>query len=83
MSNMASSQCAPGLGMGVATVVQTRMNPESSARISCERPLDSEVADRIEAALSDPAIEALLIEFHCRPGNARRARSTRSWPTTR
>jgi len=32
----------------------------------CERPLDSEVADRIEAALSDPAINGLLIEFHCR-----------------
>jgi len=37
----------------------------------CERPLDSEVADRIEAALSDPAINGLLIEFHCRPETER------------
>ena len=47
------------------------MNPESSARISCERPLDSEVADRIEAALSDPAIDALYIEFRSRPETER------------
>jgi 3-hydroxyacyl-CoA dehydrogenase/enoyl-CoA hydratase/3-hydroxybutyryl-CoA epimerase len=43
------------------------MNPESSARIQCERPLDSKFVDRIEAALSDPAINSLLIEFQCRP----------------
>jgi 3-hydroxyacyl-CoA dehydrogenase / enoyl-CoA hydratase / 3-hydroxybutyryl-CoA epimerase len=47
------------------------MNLESSARISCERPLDSEVADRIEAALSDPAIHALYIEFRSRPETER------------
>jgi len=42
------------------------MNPGSSIRISCDRPLDSAFADRIEAALADPAIRTLLIEFHCR-----------------
>ncbi len=46
------------------------MNPGSNARILCERPLDSKVADRIEAALSDPAIDALFIEFHSRPETA-------------
>jgi 3-hydroxyacyl-CoA dehydrogenase/enoyl-CoA hydratase/3-hydroxybutyryl-CoA epimerase len=43
------------------------MKPESHARIFCQRPLDSQVADRIEAALSDPATTALFIEFHSRP----------------
>jgi 3-hydroxyacyl-CoA dehydrogenase / enoyl-CoA hydratase / 3-hydroxybutyryl-CoA epimerase len=47
------------------------MNPERSARISCERPLDSEFADHVEAALSDPAIDALFIEFHSRPETER------------
>ena len=42
------------------------MNPGSSTRISCERPLDSAFADRIESALADPAIMTLLIEFRCR-----------------
>jgi len=46
------------------------MNPESNARILCERPLDSKVADRIEAALADPAVGALFIEFHSRPETA-------------
>jgi 3-hydroxyacyl-CoA dehydrogenase/enoyl-CoA hydratase/3-hydroxybutyryl-CoA epimerase len=43
------------------------MNPDRIARISCERPLESKVVDLIEAALSDPAIDVLLIEFHSRP----------------
>jgi 3-hydroxyacyl-CoA dehydrogenase/enoyl-CoA hydratase/3-hydroxybutyryl-CoA epimerase len=47
------------------------MNPENNARILCERPLHSEVADRIEAALSDPAVHALLIEFRTRPETER------------
>jgi 3-hydroxyacyl-CoA dehydrogenase / enoyl-CoA hydratase / 3-hydroxybutyryl-CoA epimerase len=41
------------------------MNPGSYSRISCDRPLDSAFADRLEVALSDPAIDGLLIEFHC------------------
>jgi 3-hydroxyacyl-CoA dehydrogenase / enoyl-CoA hydratase / 3-hydroxybutyryl-CoA epimerase len=41
------------------------MNPGSYTRIPCHRPLDPAFADRLEAALSDPAIDALLIEFHC------------------
>jgi 3-hydroxyacyl-CoA dehydrogenase/enoyl-CoA hydratase/3-hydroxybutyryl-CoA epimerase len=41
------------------------MNPGSYTRISCDRPLDSAFADRLEVALSDPAIDTLLIEFHC------------------
>jgi 3-hydroxyacyl-CoA dehydrogenase / enoyl-CoA hydratase / 3-hydroxybutyryl-CoA epimerase len=44
------------------------MKPERHARIFCQRPLDSQVADGIEAALSDPATTALFIEFHSRPG---------------
>jgi 3-hydroxyacyl-CoA dehydrogenase / enoyl-CoA hydratase / 3-hydroxybutyryl-CoA epimerase len=44
------------------------MKPESHVRIFCPSPLDSQIADRIEAALSDPAITALFIEFHTRPG---------------
>jgi 3-hydroxyacyl-CoA dehydrogenase/enoyl-CoA hydratase/3-hydroxybutyryl-CoA epimerase len=44
------------------------MKPQSHARIFCQRPLDSQVADRIEAALSDPVTTALFIEFHSRPG---------------
>ena len=47
------------------------MNPESSAHISIDRPLDSEVADLIEAALSDPAIDVLLLEFRSRPETER------------
>ncbi len=43
------------------------MNPESSAHILIDRPLDGAVADLIERALSDPAIDALLLEFRCRP----------------
>src|ERR1700730_480509 len=42
------------------------MNPGSYARISCDRPLNALFAGRIEAALTDPGISALLIEFHCR-----------------
>ncbi len=41
------------------------MNPNRTARISCQRPLESKVADQIEAALSDPEIDLLLIEFDC------------------
>jgi 3-hydroxyacyl-CoA dehydrogenase / enoyl-CoA hydratase / 3-hydroxybutyryl-CoA epimerase len=44
------------------------MKPESHIRIFCRGPFDSQVADRIEAALSDPASTALFIEFHGRPG---------------
>ncbi len=40
------------------------MNCKDKARISCDGPLNSKIADRIEAALSDPATNALLIEFH-------------------
>ena len=43
------------------------MSSDSNARILCERPLDSKFADHLEAALSDPAIGVLLIEFHTRP----------------
>lgn len=43
------------------------MNPDRTARISCGRPLEPKVVDHIEAALSDPAIEALLIEFSSGP----------------
>jgi 3-hydroxyacyl-CoA dehydrogenase/enoyl-CoA hydratase/3-hydroxybutyryl-CoA epimerase len=43
------------------------MNPDRTAHISCGRPLESKVVDHIEAALSDPAIEALLIEFSSVP----------------
>jgi len=42
------------------------MNQEPYARISCERPLSSKFADRLETALSDPATNALFIEFHSR-----------------
>jgi 3-hydroxyacyl-CoA dehydrogenase / enoyl-CoA hydratase / 3-hydroxybutyryl-CoA epimerase len=43
------------------------MNSESTARILCEQPLDSKLVDRIEAALSDPAIDVVLIEFRAQP----------------
>src|SRR5271165_5871042 len=47
------------------------MNSESVARIICELPLDSELADGIEAALANPKISVLLIEFHTRPDGER------------
>ena len=47
------------------------MNQENYTRISCERPLNSKFADRLEAALSDPAINALFIEFHSLPETER------------
>ncbi len=43
------------------------MSSGNNTRILCERPLDSNFADHLEAALSDPAIGVLLIEFHTRP----------------
>jgi 3-hydroxyacyl-CoA dehydrogenase / enoyl-CoA hydratase / 3-hydroxybutyryl-CoA epimerase len=43
------------------------MNTRSVARISCERPLNLTVADRIESALIDPATDLLLIEFRGNP----------------
>jgi 3-hydroxyacyl-CoA dehydrogenase/enoyl-CoA hydratase/3-hydroxybutyryl-CoA epimerase len=43
------------------------MNQENCTPIFCERPLNSKFADRLEAALSDPALNALFIEFHSRP----------------
>jgi 3-hydroxyacyl-CoA dehydrogenase / enoyl-CoA hydratase / 3-hydroxybutyryl-CoA epimerase len=43
------------------------MNPESNARIPVGRPLDATVVDRIEAALSDQAIDVLSIEFQSCP----------------
>jgi 3-hydroxyacyl-CoA dehydrogenase/enoyl-CoA hydratase/3-hydroxybutyryl-CoA epimerase len=43
------------------------MSSGSNTRILCERPLDSNFADQLEAALSDPAIGVLLIEFQTRP----------------
>jgi 3-hydroxyacyl-CoA dehydrogenase/enoyl-CoA hydratase/3-hydroxybutyryl-CoA epimerase len=43
------------------------MNPRGLTRISCKPPLDTKLANCIEAALSDPAIDALLIEFHPSP----------------
>jgi 3-hydroxyacyl-CoA dehydrogenase / enoyl-CoA hydratase / 3-hydroxybutyryl-CoA epimerase len=43
------------------------MNPESSAHISIDRPLETAVADLIQAALSDPEINVLLLEFRSRP----------------
>jgi 3-hydroxyacyl-CoA dehydrogenase / enoyl-CoA hydratase / 3-hydroxybutyryl-CoA epimerase len=47
------------------------MNPESVARIICELPLDSEFADGIEAALTNPKTKVLLIEFRTRPDSER------------
>jgi 3-hydroxyacyl-CoA dehydrogenase / enoyl-CoA hydratase / 3-hydroxybutyryl-CoA epimerase len=43
------------------------MSSDRNTRILCERPLDSKFADQLEAALSDPAIGVLWIEFHTRP----------------
>ena len=43
------------------------MSSGNNTRILCERPLDSNFADQLEAALSDPAIGVLLIEFQTRP----------------
>jgi 3-hydroxyacyl-CoA dehydrogenase/enoyl-CoA hydratase/3-hydroxybutyryl-CoA epimerase len=43
------------------------MNLENSAHIPIGRPLDAAVADLIEAALSDPAINVLLLEFRSSP----------------
>ena len=43
------------------------MSSGNNTRILCERPLDSNFADHLEAALSDPAIGVLLIEFQARP----------------
>jgi 3-hydroxyacyl-CoA dehydrogenase/enoyl-CoA hydratase/3-hydroxybutyryl-CoA epimerase len=43
------------------------MSSASNARILCERPLDSNFADHLEAALSDPDIGVLLIAFQTRP----------------
>jgi 3-hydroxyacyl-CoA dehydrogenase/enoyl-CoA hydratase/3-hydroxybutyryl-CoA epimerase len=43
------------------------MSSASNTRIWCQRPLDSNFADHLEAALSDPAIDVLLIEFQTRP----------------
>jgi 3-hydroxyacyl-CoA dehydrogenase/enoyl-CoA hydratase/3-hydroxybutyryl-CoA epimerase len=43
------------------------MSSDSNTRIVCERPLDSNFADHLEAALSEPAIGVLLIEFQPRP----------------
>ena len=43
------------------------MNEKSVARISCERPLNSIVADRIASALIDPETSVRFIEFHGRP----------------
>ena len=47
------------------------MNSESVARIICELPLDSQLADGIEAALANPKTSVLLIEFHTRPDSER------------
>ena len=47
------------------------MNSESVARIICELPLDSELADGIEGALANPKTNVLLIEFHTRPDSER------------
>jgi len=47
------------------------MNPEGVARIICELPLDSELADGIEGALANPKTNVLLIEFHARPDSER------------
>jgi 3-hydroxyacyl-CoA dehydrogenase / enoyl-CoA hydratase / 3-hydroxybutyryl-CoA epimerase len=43
------------------------MNSEGCAHISIDRPLDTAIADLIEAALSDGATHVLLLEFRCRP----------------
>ena len=43
------------------------MNPESRAHISVDRPLEAAVADLIEAALSNPSIDVLSLEFCSRP----------------
>ena len=47
------------------------MNSEGVARIICELPLDSQLADGIEAALADPKTSVLLIEFHTPPDSER------------
>ena len=47
------------------------MNSENVARIKCELPLNSELADGIETALADPETDALLIEFRTRPDSER------------
>ena len=47
------------------------MNSESVARIICELPLDSQLADGIEAALANPKTSVLLIEFHTQPDSER------------
>jgi 3-hydroxyacyl-CoA dehydrogenase / enoyl-CoA hydratase / 3-hydroxybutyryl-CoA epimerase len=43
------------------------MNQDNCTRIFCDRPLSSKFADRLQAALVDPAINALFVEFHSRP----------------
>jgi 3-hydroxyacyl-CoA dehydrogenase/enoyl-CoA hydratase/3-hydroxybutyryl-CoA epimerase len=47
------------------------MNPESIARVICELPLDSALADGIETALANPKTSVLLIEFRTRPDSER------------
>ena len=47
------------------------MSSESDTPILCERPLNSTFADRIEAALLDPTIDSLSIEFRSRPETER------------
>jgi 3-hydroxyacyl-CoA dehydrogenase / enoyl-CoA hydratase / 3-hydroxybutyryl-CoA epimerase len=47
------------------------MSPESVRRIICERLLDAQLADGIEAALANPKVNVLLIEFHSQPDTER------------
>jgi 3-hydroxyacyl-CoA dehydrogenase / enoyl-CoA hydratase / 3-hydroxybutyryl-CoA epimerase len=43
------------------------MNPDKLFRISCEKPLQTEFADRLEAAIADSGTTAILIDFHRGP----------------
>jgi 3-hydroxyacyl-CoA dehydrogenase/enoyl-CoA hydratase/3-hydroxybutyryl-CoA epimerase len=47
------------------------MNPENVRRIICERSLDAQLADGIEAQLANPKTNVLLIEFHNRSDSER------------
>jgi 3-hydroxyacyl-CoA dehydrogenase / enoyl-CoA hydratase / 3-hydroxybutyryl-CoA epimerase len=46
------------------------MSTDQVSQVLCEPPLDLNFADRVEAALSDSATAALLVEFNGRPGFA-------------
>ena len=43
------------------------MNPDKLFQISCEKPLQAELADRLEAAIADSGTTAVLIDFRGGP----------------